>query len=125
MNKAKPSTFGMFFRSRRQALGLSLRDFCKKHHLDPGNVSKLERGQLSPPQSKDKLESYARALALVPGSPEWEDFFDLACAQVGRIPEELMDDRVIESLPLLFKSLRGDEQSSKRIASLLRQWRQS
>ena len=40
-------TFGSFFRARRMALGKSLRGFCIEKGLDPGNISRLERGLLS------------------------------------------------------------------------------
>ena len=44
------SRFGAFFKQKRLELGLSLRRFCLEHGLDPGNISKLERGRLAPPQ---------------------------------------------------------------------------
>ncbi len=47
--------FGEFFKAKRQALGLTLREFCLKHKLDPGNISRLERGLLAPPQGRERL----------------------------------------------------------------------
>ena len=44
--------FGEFFKVKRQALGLTLREFCLKHKLDPGNLSRMERGLLAPPQNR-------------------------------------------------------------------------
>ena len=41
--------FGILFKSRRAALGVSLRRFCEMHGLDASNISKLERGVLPPP----------------------------------------------------------------------------
>ena len=51
--------FGQYFKKMRQKRGLTLRKFCFKHGIDPGNISKLERGIISPPRSREKLEEYA------------------------------------------------------------------
>jgi len=99
--------FGEFFHARRIATGLTLRQFCLQHGLDPGNISKLERGLLRPPKSPEKLGHYARLLHLVPGTPVWQKFFDLAAAERGMIPDELMEDEyIVRTLPLLFRTLR-------------------
>lgn len=102
--------FGRFFAElRREHLGMSLRQFCEEKGLDPGNMSKLERGKNPPPRSREVLEKYARALELEEGSDEWYQFFDLAAASRGEFPEDLADDeRLIEQLPVLFRTLRGD-----------------
>jgi hypothetical protein len=31
-------TFGTYFKERRIKLGLTLRQFCEKHSMDPGNL---------------------------------------------------------------------------------------
>lgn len=49
--KTKP-LFGDFFKEKRIQKGFTLRGFCKAHGLDPGNISKLERGMLPPPSRK-------------------------------------------------------------------------
>ena len=99
--------FGEFFHEKRIATGFTLRQFCLRHALDPGNISKLERGLLRPPKSPEKLRSYGRLLQLTPGTPEWQKFFDLAAAERGKIPEELMEDEhIVRTLPLLFRTLR-------------------
>ena len=33
--------FGTFFRTTRKALGLNLREFCRRNGYDPGNISRL------------------------------------------------------------------------------------
>lgn len=45
-------TFGSYFKDRRIKLGLTLRQFCEKHSMDPGNLSKIERGVLPPPKMR-------------------------------------------------------------------------
>ena len=112
--------FGAFFKDKRLATGLSLRQFCLEHGLDPGNISKLERGRLAPPQH-DKLEEYARLLGLQEGTDEWYRFFDLAAAEAGRIPRDIMkDEEVVEKLPLLFRTLRGEKIPDDQLDELVK-----
>lgn len=117
--------FGDLFRSRRMALGLTLRKFCLENGLDPGNISRLERGLLQPPQDRDKLESYARLLNIEKESGDWYEFFDLAAAETGRIPEEIMQDsQLVQKLPLLFRTLRGEKVPDDRLDELVRRLRE-
>jgi len=112
--------FGAFFKKKRLELGLSLRQFCLEHGLDPGNLSKLERGRLSPPQH-DKLEEYARLLGIPEGSDDWYRFFDLAAAEAGRIPQDILsDEEVVEKLPILFRGLRGGKIPHGKLEELVR-----
>src|SRR5262245_36050521 len=98
--------FGEFFRASRKALGLTLRDFCRRNGFDPGNVSRVERGISVPPQSQQALESYAKALKLRRGTDHWDRFFALAAAATGRIPQELLQDQETAGrLPSLFQRL--------------------
>jgi len=113
-------SFGEFFKARRTALGLTLRRFCQENGLDPGNISKLERGLAAPPRG-EKLEAYARALKLRKESDEWYEFFDLAAAEAGRIPKEILEeDQIVAKLPALFRTLRGQKVSDEQIEDLIR-----
>jgi len=115
------NVFGELFKEKRQALGLTLREFCLKHKLDPGNLSRLERGLLPPPQDRDRLEEYAKYLGLKSGSDDWYSFFDLAAAAKGRIPEEIMEDKeVMAKLPLVFRTLRGKRLTDKVLDDLVK-----
>ena len=78
--------FGEFLRASRKTRGCTLRDFCRRNGFDPGYVSRLERGIVTPPQAQRILESYAKALKLKRGTDEWDRFFALAAAATGRIP---------------------------------------
>ncbi len=116
---AKP-TFGEFFKEKRIALKKTLRQFCVDNKLDPGNISKLERGLMAPPQGSDKLEEYAKYLHIKKGTDDWYTFFDLAAVEAGRIPEELLNDaKVAASLPILFRTLRGKKISEKKLDELV------
>ncbi len=112
--------FGEFFKARRRNLGLSLRAFCRKNGLDPGNMSKLERGVLAPPEGRGKLEAYAAMLGLEEGSDDWFEFFDLAAAARGRIPDGLLeDDRVVRALPIVYRTLRKDKPEREEVERLM------
>jgi len=116
---AEKRTFGEFFKEKRIALGMTLREFCEEHNLDPGNLSKLERGRLSPPKEK-KLEEYALYLKIEKGSDDWYEFFDLATAEAGRIPKELMENELVEKLPILFRTARGKKPSKEELEEFVR-----
>ncbi len=121
----KSTRFGDLFKQRRMALGKTLRQFCQDHGLDPGNISRLERGLLPPPQGRAVLESYAKCLKLRKGSDEWYELFDRAAAQTGRIPQEILDDEeLLEKLPILFRTLRGQKVPDEQLDELVRKIRQ-
>ena len=64
-----PVVFGDCFKEARLDRGKTLRQFCIENNYDAGNISKMERGILPPPDSSDKLASVrARALEIVEGS---------------------------------------------------------
>jgi len=116
----RSETFGGFVHDCRKSLGMALREFCRANGLDAGNFSKLERGKLPPPASRSKLEEYAHALRLEEGSDDWYRFFDLAAAEKGRIPDSLMaDEKMVSSLPLVFRTLRGQKLDAETLDKLV------
>ena len=115
------STFGEFVKTRRLALGLSLREFCKKHGFDVGHMSKVERGLAAPAKSKEVQERIALALQLARGSEDWETFMDLAAICAGRIPTRVTEnERLMAALPLVFRTLDGKPLSEEKLAELAR-----
>jgi hypothetical protein len=55
---------------------------------------------------------------------EWYTFFDLAAAETGRIPPEILEDEsVVEKLPILFRTLRGQKVSDEQLDELVRKLR--
>lgn len=118
--------FGELFKRLRIESRQTLRQFCLKHGLDPGNISKLERGKLAPPQSREKLQEYARALGIEEGTGEWFEFFDRAAACSGQIPEDILsDEKLVERLPLVFRTLRGEKLSEEQMEELMETIRRS
>lgn len=111
--------FGSYFKAARIKRGLTLRAFCLKYGFDPGNLSRLERGLLPPPQAEQKLTEYAKALGLKPGSDEWYEFVDRAAAERGRLPKDVLSDKeLVSKLPLVFRMLRGQKLTKKRLDNL-------
>ena len=120
------SKFGAFFRSVRAKAGLSLREFCLDNGFDPGNISRLERGVLPPPESREKLDQYAKALHLKKWSDDWYAFFDLAAAERGRIPDDVLaDEELVERLPVLFRTLRGQRVDEEALDDLIERIRRA
>ena len=118
------ASFGEFFKTKRQVLGLTLREFCLKHKLDPGNLSRLERGLLPPPQDRKVLEQYAEYLKIKQGTGDWYTFSDLAAAAKGRLPDDLLEDEeVLAKLPLVFRTLRGKRLTEKQLDELVKKVR--
>jgi transcriptional regulator with XRE-family HTH domain len=120
------SKFSALLKSIRLKRGLTLREFCLKNGFDPGNYSRLERGLFPPPESHELLERYALALSVKPGSDQWIELFDLAAAERGRIPEDIMSDQsVVEKLPVFFRTMRGKPLSSEQLDELVGKIRRS
>lgn len=121
MKRATIKEFGEFFKNRRISLGYTLRRFCLEKGMDPANTSKLERGEMPPPQEREKLEEYAKHLGIKKGTTEWYKFFDLARIAQGRIPEDLLkDSELVKRLPLLCRTARGERLSEEQLKELIK-----
>ena len=111
-------TFGEFFKQKRLALRKTLREFCREHELDPGNISKLERGILKPPRSEETLLKYAEYLQL--NDDERRMFQDLADIGANRIPTVLTDADIAGRLPLFFRTIRDKDFSEEKLNELVK-----
>ncbi len=117
---ATGKTFGAFFRAKRKALGITLREFCRRNGFDAGNVSRLERGIVAPPRSPQLLETYAKALKIERGTLAWDSFFELASTEAGRIPADVLEsERDSLKLPAMFRQLRAQGQGHTSWVSAL------
>ncbi len=113
------NVFGEFFKQKRLALGLTLREFCRKNRFDWGNVSRLERGVSAPPKNSDVLEGYARALQIRPDTDDWKAFYDLAAISAGVIPNAIMNDKeLVAKLPLVFRTIQGKKLTDRQLRNL-------
>jgi len=111
------TTFGGYFKEKRIALGKTLREFCREHNIDHGNISKLERDRLSPPQNKEILDKYASYLKL--NDEEKEIFIELAQIGNKQIPEYLSDSETLAKLPVFFRTLKGNEIDEDKFQTLI------
>jgi len=113
--------FGEYFKKKRLEMRKTLRQFCLENGLDPGNISKIERGILPPPQSREKLSHYAKCLGIAEGSDEWLEFFDIARTDAGRIPEDLLADKnIVAKLPLVFRTIKGQKLTGEQLEKFAR-----
>ena len=124
MNETE-TTFAAYFRALRKEKKITLRAFCEKAGADPGNISRMERGGMIPPQDRDILKRYAQALDLQEGSSEWYQVFDLAAAGRGMIPQDLMDDAaLVRQLPAFFRTLRGQKPTEEELRKIVHKIRE-
>ncbi|MFH1702988.1 MAG: helix-turn-helix transcriptional regulator [Nitrospirota bacterium] len=120
------NSFGEFFKSLRKKKRITLREFCIRASADPANISRLERSAMPPPQDTEILERYAKALDIEGGSNDWYTFFDLAAANRGIIPKDLMSDHeVVKMLPAFFRTLRGQKPTEDEMRKLADKIRRS
>jgi transcriptional regulator with XRE-family HTH domain len=116
--------FGQYLQELRKAKRITLREFCIRAQADPGNISRLERGTMPPPQDEEILRRYAVAVEIKYGSDEWYRLVDLAATDKGVVPRDLLDDKeVVQLLPVFFRTLRGQkptEEEMRRLAEKLK-----
>src|SRR4030065_2678310 len=113
--------FGEFFKKKRLEMRKTLRQFWLENGLDPGNISKIERGIFPPPQAREKLSNYAKCLGIIEGSDEWLEFFDIARTDAGRIPEDLLADKnIVAKLPFFFRTIKGQKLTGEQLEKLAR-----
>lgn len=114
-------TFGDFFRTKRIAIGLTLRTFSERFGYDPGNISRLERNILSPSLDDEKLAGYAIALQIKNGSGEWVLFHDLAHTAKGTLPKDILRNKqILTLLPAFYRTARGEKLDKNKIKALIR-----
>jgi hypothetical protein len=88
--------------------------------MDPGNASRIERGQVPPPEAAEVLSRIASALQFKKKSRDHEHFLDLAAAVKGRVPQDLLSDKEVAArLPILFRTLRSKPLSKEQLEKLI------
>ena len=112
--------FGEFIKEKRIEKGISLREFCNRIEIDASNWSKVERGLLAPPQDEEKLRKIAQVLNIKFGSPLWKEMKDKANIDAGIIPEDILTDpKVLNSLPLFFRTIRSEKPTPEELDKLI------
>lgn len=81
---------------------------------------------MPPPQDREILSRYAAALDVKEGSDEWYLFFDLAAADRGIIPQDIMDDdELVKELPAFFRTLRGQKPTEDEMRRVIEKIKKS
>jgi transcriptional regulator with XRE-family HTH domain len=113
-------SFGIFFKQKRIERGLTLRELCRTYGFDAANVSRIERGLMAPPQTRETRLKYARALGIEEGNDDWLTFCDLAAISAGKMPNDMAsDEEVLNALPILFRSVRRKSLDKKDLEKLV------
>jgi transcriptional regulator with XRE-family HTH domain len=119
-------SFGDLVKDLRIAQQKTLRQFCLEHGHDPSNWSKIERGVNAPPQDVKTLERWAKQLGLKAGTPQWQEFLDLADIARGEIPKHVLnDEELLKKLPVFFRSIRGAELTEGQLDELIKKVREA
>jgi transcriptional regulator with XRE-family HTH domain len=112
--------FGDLVRGRRAELRLGLRDFALRADVDAGNLSKLERGRLNPPQDPAVIDRICVALEWDLESENAQALRDVAALENGRIPEDLLkDEEVMSRMPLLLRTVHNRQLEPEEIEKLI------
>lgn len=107
--------FHDYVRAKRLERKLTLREFCRKAALDPSNWSRIERGVADPPKSIEMLSRLASVLEF--SQEEFATLKDLAL--IESIPPELRPaEDVLEKLPILFRTARGEKPTEEELRRL-------
>jgi transcriptional regulator with XRE-family HTH domain len=116
--------FGEFVKSLRIKRDIGLREFCRRLSIDASNWSKVERGLLSPPQDKDKLDQIAGVLNVEKGSELYNELTDKASIAAGIIPKDILSDKeTLNSLPMFFRTVRSEKPTPEELKKLIRKIR--
>lgn len=113
-------SFGDALRGRRKELRLGLREFAQRAGMDPGNLSKIERGRLNAPQSEEILNRICDALEWKVGSDEANALKDQAAVENGQIPAAVLEDEVVMTkVPLLLRTLQNKQLDAEQLERLI------
>ena len=116
----KTESFGEYLRELRIKAGYGLRTFAKKIDMQPSNLSVLENGRTHPPRDKTIQLKIAEALGLQKGSKEWGKFFDLAVADIGKLPADIISDNKLRHyLPVMMRTIVDSRLSPKEVKQLI------
>lgn len=111
-------TFGEYIKMLRIEKRITLREFCRSTNIDPSNWSKIERGLMPPPKSKEVLESIRITFGLKSNSEEYTTLKELAV--IGHVPVDLLDQKVVDRLPVFFRTLRGEKPTREELENLIK-----
>ena len=114
--------WGEFVREKRLSLGYGLRRFAELVGMLPSNYNHMEKGRMSPPQSKAKLDEIAEALGIQEGSDEYHRLMDLAVEGKDKLPADVASyAKEVELVPTLLRTLNNRKMSEAELVGLVRE----
>jgi transcriptional regulator with XRE-family HTH domain len=117
--KKNLSAFGSKLRKLRIESGLSLREMSRLTNYDASNLSKIERGRISPPSEERVLKDWARILKIKGKRDKIQEFIDEARIAQGIIPMDIQENNKIDYLPAFFRTMRKERPSKEEIDQLV------
>ncbi len=112
--------FGQILKNLRIKKELTLREACRRTGYDPSNWSKIERGKMSPPTDEKTLKKWVQVLG-ISKKEEIQKFIDKANLTQGTIPKDILSqEKIIESLPAFFRTMRNKKPTKKEIDQLIK-----
>lgn len=114
--------WGEFVRERRLDAGHGLRRFAALIGILPSNYNHMEKGRMSPPQSKERLDQIAEVLEIEQGSRDYHTFMDLAVAGKDKLPADVESYVKRNKLaPVLLRTLDNRKMNRRELEELVRQ----
>ena len=111
------TSFGEKIRTLRADSGISLREFCVKMGVDPGNWSRIERDLANPPTDQKFFNKLQKILKF----SEKTKIELVAQAKTTVItPKEFKESGLMEHLPVMLRKANGDELKADEIESLIK-----
>jgi transcriptional regulator with XRE-family HTH domain len=102
---------------------LGLRDCALQANIDFGNLSKIERGRMAPPQDPALINRLVTVLGC-DGTEEGDLLRDSAAIENGRIPAAaLADTKVMAALPIFLRTAQNrqlDEATAEKLVEMIR-----
>ena len=115
-------TWGEFVRKKRLESGYGLREFAGLIGILPSNYNHMEKGRMSPPQDKGRLDQIAEVLGMESGSDDYHVLMDLAVAEKDKLPADVEEyAKRNELVPVLLRTLDNRKVNRQEFQELLRQ----
>jgi transcriptional regulator with XRE-family HTH domain len=114
--------WGEFVREKRLEAGYGLRQFAALVGILPSNYNHMEKGRMSPPQDKARLDQIAEVLGIEPGTEDSHTLMDLAVEGKNKLPADVAEfARQNELVPVLLRTLENRKPSREEFENLVRQ----
>ncbi|MCL5733114.1 MAG: transcriptional regulator [Patescibacteria group bacterium] len=117
--KKNSKRFGERLKKLRVESNLSLREMSKLTGYDPSNLSKIERGRISPPSDEKILNNWAKILGIGKSRLKLREFTDEAQVAQGIIPGDILEGNKADYFPAFFRTIRNRKPSKEELDRLI------